>query len=248
MIRTSVVFLLCLSGCAWAQIMSGTASMRGVSYSYETRLEPPGPGRANIGGGTLTNTAVHRHLCDFNSKKYFGYDLVMEPVGGGQYRFTFSPLSLTPEKIEEIYDNVKGWSPLALPHNPETQVVSAGDTITLDLFVNPETGQKIVEYIRVHERPGRPLSPQGPAKDFSIEEVGLHISAPRLSINGKPLDPAATRGAAVSGAPLWIYVSSYGRFTFSLAPRPDIGMLKAGEIRGVTMIWRWGNDEFSLAT
>ena len=28
----------------------------------------------------------------------------------------------------------------------------------------------------------------------------------------------------------------------------DLGMLKAGEIRGSTMTWRWGNDEFSLNT
>jgi len=40
-------------------------------------------------------------------QKYFGYDLVMEPLSGGQYRFTFSPLSLTPQKMEEIFDSVK---------------------------------------------------------------------------------------------------------------------------------------------
>jgi len=28
-------------------------------------------------------------------------------------------------------------------------VLNAGDTVALDLFVNPQTGQKIVDYIRV---------------------------------------------------------------------------------------------------
>src|SRR5437016_13453587 len=160
----------------------------------------------------VTDNLAHRHFCDFNSKKCFGYDLAMESLGGGQYRFTFLPLSLTPQKMEEIFDNVKGWSILPLPRNPATQVLSAGDTVALDLFVNPQTGQKIVDYIRVQGGQGRLITPTGPAKDFSIEDAWLQISAPRLSINGKLVEATANYGGGVSGTPLWIYVGNYGRF------------------------------------
>jgi hypothetical protein len=246
--RISLLLFLSLPGGAWAQLMSGSASMRGVSFSYETRLEPPAPAIGKNGGGVLvTNSIAHRHFCDFNTKKCFGYDLAMESIGLGQYRFTFLPLSLTPQKMEEIFDSVKGWSILPLPRNPATQVLNAGDTVALDLFVNPQTGQKIVDYIRVQGGQGRLLGASGPAKDFSVEEAWLQISEPRLSINGKLLDWRAEYGAA-SGPLVSIYVPDRGRFTFSLVPRTDLGMLKAGEIRGSTMTWRWGNDEFSLST
>src|SRR2546426_12427165 len=119
MIRTSVLLFLSISGSAWAQLMSGSAGMRGVSFSYETRLEPESPGIGKNGGGILVkdNRTAYRHFCDFNTKKCFGYDLTMEPLGEGQYRLTFSPLSLTPQKIEEIFDGVKGWSLMPLPRN-----------------------------------------------------------------------------------------------------------------------------------
>ena len=35
---------------------------------------------------------------------------------------------------------------------------------------------------------------------------------------------------------------------FSLVPRYDLGFQKAGEIRGSTMTWRYGGDEFSLSS
>ena len=35
---------------------------------------------------------------------------------------------------------------------------------------------------------------------------------------------------------------------FSLAPRPDLGMEKAGEIRGTTMTWRHGGREYKITT
>ena len=247
--RISLFLFLSLPGGAWAQLMSGSAGMSGISFSYETRLEPPTPAIGKNGGGVLVvnNTIAHRHFCDFSSKKCFGYGLAMESLGGGQYRFTFSPLSITPQKMEEIFNSVKGWSILPLPRNPVTQVLNAGDTVALDLFVNPQTGQKIVDYIRVQGGQGRLIDAPGPTKDFSVEDASLLISEPRLSINGKLLDWKAEYGAGSSSL-VSIDVPDRGRFTFSLVPRTDLGMFKAGEIRGSTMTWRWGNDEFSLNT
>ena len=104
--RISLLLFLSLPGGAWAQLMSGNAGMSGISFSYETRLEPPTPAIGKNGGGVfVTNSIAHRHFCDFNTKKCFGYDLAMEALSDGWYRFTFSPLSLTPQKIEEIFDS-----------------------------------------------------------------------------------------------------------------------------------------------
>ena len=228
--------------------MTGNGNVNGVSYSYETRLEPPDPPIGKYGGGNLThdNKVVQRHLCDFTQKKCFGYDLKVETLSDGRYAFEFSPLTITPEKMAEIFDNVGGWTLLPMPQHPATQILNPGDTVALDLFVNPTTGQKIVDYLTVQGGHGRRLSASGSAHDFSVEEGLLEISAPRLTINGMPSHVTALYRGAVSGSALWVYISGHGRFIFSLAPRADLGLQKAGEVRGSSLTWRWGGDEFSL--
>ena len=64
--RNSFLLVFLFTGVVWAQLMTGNGSVNGVSYSYETRLEPPDPPISKNGGGTLTiNNVVKRHLCDF---------------------------------------------------------------------------------------------------------------------------------------------------------------------------------------
>ncbi|HET8546980.1 MAG TPA: hypothetical protein VFL57_03210 [Bryobacteraceae bacterium] len=246
MTRISLILALLAANAAAADLMSGTATVNGAQLSYKTVLEPPTPGLSRVGGGTLTDkNVIKRHLCDFAEKTYFGYDFTMEPQPDGRVRVTFGPLTITPEKMEQIFSNVKGWRMLALPQAPATQVLRPGDTIALDLFVNPATGQKIVDYITVQIVQSRTLTASGPARDFSVAEGALDISAPRLSINRKP---AGAWAGVMIGSPVWIYIPGRGRFIFSLEPRPDLGLQKTGEIRGSTLEWRWGGDQFSLST
>ena len=214
----------------------------------QCRLEPPDPPISKFGGGALThdNKVVKRHLCDFAQKKCFGYDLTMEPLADGQFRLEFSPLTITSAQMDNLFPEVKGWTLLPMPQHPATQILHPGDTLALDLFVNPSTGQKIVDYIKVQGGHRRLLSATGSPHDFSGEEGWLEIRAPRLTINGKPLESTANYRGGVGGSPVWIYVNGHGRFIFSLAPRWDLGLQKAGEIRGSTPTWRWGSDEFEL--
>jgi hypothetical protein len=247
MMATKLLAFLLLATAGWAQLLTGSASTNGVSFRFETRLEPPAPGISKVGGGTLTEKNIaKRHVCDFEQRTYFGYDITASPLADGRYQFTISPLTITPGKMTEIFEAVKDWRLLPLPQQPATQILRAGETIALDLFVNPSTGQKITDYITVQGASGRVFSASGPARDFTIEDGSLNLSAPRLSINGNPSEATAGGRGGISGSPLWIYIAGHGRFVFSLLPRPDLGFQKAGEIRGSTMTWRWGRDEFSL--
>jgi hypothetical protein len=245
----SALLLFQFTAVAAGHLGSGWANSNGVTISYETRLEPPTPPISKFCSGTLTeNNVIKRHLCDFAQKRYFGYDLTMEAVGDGGFRLAFSPLTITPQKMEEIFRDTKGWTQLPLPQNPVTQILRSGETLALDLFVNPSTGQKIVEYIKIQSGEGRTLTASGPPRDFSAEDGWIEISAPRLKINGTPVPATTDYRGGVGGSPVWIYLSGRGRFVFSLAPRLDLGFQKAGEIRGSTMTWRWGSDEFSMNT
>jgi len=148
----------------------------------------------------------------------------------------------------EIFPDVKDWRLLPVPRQLTSEVVRGGDIVALDLFINPSTGQKIVDYIKVEGEKGRYLAASGAARDFSAEEGVLQISNPRLSLNGRVLDSTAKLNMGISGSPLWIYIDGHGRFVFTLMPRTDLGFQKLGEIRGSTMVWRWAHDDFSVNT
>lgn len=158
------------------------------------------------------------------------------------------PLSITAQKMEEIFPDVKGWTIVSSTGKPTTRELRIGDTIALDLFTNPSTGQKIVDYLRLANQKGSKLTASGASRDFSAEEGALEVSKPRVAINGKEVESSSSYCGGVTGAPVWIYLEGRGRFIFTLASRTDLGFRKAGEIRGSTMTWRWGGDDFSVDT
>ena len=229
-----------------AQLMSGAASSNGVWVNYETRLEPGSPPIARHGGGTLTEqNVIKRHMCNFDNDTYFGYDLSVETLDGGRFRFRFAPLTITPRKMSEIFTKVSNWTPLPLPGGLVTMEVRAGETVALDLFVNPSTRQKVTDYLTIKGTERTQLQVDGPPRDFSPEDATIELSSPRVIVDGKNV--ASTDGG-ISGEALWIDLPGHGRFVFSLAPRLDIGMQKTGEIRGNTMTWHAAGNDYMITT
>lgn len=229
-----------------AQLMSGGASSNGVWVNYETRLEPGSPPIHRHGGGTLTEkNVIKRHMCNFDNNTYFGYDLTVEPLVDGRHRFRFAPLTITPQEMSKIFDKVASWTPLPLPGGLITMEVRAGETVALDLFVNPSSGQKVTDYLTIKGKERQQVNVAGPAGDFGPEDATIEISSPHMSVDGKP---AISSQGAVSGQAVWVDIPEHGRFVFSLAPRPDLGMQKAGEIRGTRMTWRNGGREYTITT
>lgn len=242
-----LVNLILVSLSAYGAVLtSGGAGSNGIWVNYESRLEPGSPPIQKHGGGILTEkNIIKRHVCNFDNNTYFGYDLTMEPLREGVYRFRFAPLTITPEKMGQIFNKVSNWTPLPLPGGPVTMEVRAGETVALDLFVNASTGQKVTDYLTVKGGERQEVRVAGPARDFSPEDATIEISAPNLKVDGKSI---AEQQGGISGHAVWVDVPGHGRFVFSLAPRPDLGMQKAGEIRGTTMTWRSGEHEYSITT
>jgi hypothetical protein len=222
--------------------VAGTATMNGITFSYESRLEPAVP-VMRLGSGVLVDRTVKRHLWDISNRVFFGYDVSMDAMADGRYLFTFSPLTLTPQKMEELHPGTQAWRMIGLPRVPPMQILREGDTLAFDLFVNPSTGQKVVDYLKVERGDRRTLTAPGPARDLAVADVSMELSRPNFSVNGKQI---AQSGGTVIAALPWLYYETYGCFYFSLVPRPDYQ--RAGDIRGSTMKWRWGSDEFEVNT
>jgi len=229
--RTAFLAFGCLIP-AFAQsgvIMGLGIGNRFGSLSVESRIEPPLPAANYISGGVATDKEwFQRYLTDSRQKKYFGYDVLLEPVNqGGDFRLTFRPLSRDPKRMQ--LSAPESWTVLPLPRYPPPQIVNAGDTIALDMMVNPTTGQKIVDYILVTRDQLTTSSLGGPARDFRVEDAELRVMGARLTVNGNAVEGASGPGGIRTSNYLF-YLAGHGRFLTSLVPKP--GYERAGEVRG----------------
>lgn len=167
----SFVMVSLACGVCWGQAgFSGSASLSsGITITFHSKLEPPGPelggaGASGVRGlGNRSSEGMCRYSTNAKTHEYFGYDMRVQPIdeSAGTYRVTFSELTLTPEKLH--LPDPQSWHMLPAPVFPPPETVTTADTIALDLFVNPATGQKIVDYIRL-KRDGCNAENAGPGQ------------------------------------------------------------------------------------
>lgn len=252
--RISQWLVLCCLVCASVKarpltVMKATATTKAkIHVQFEARLEPSGDltqaRRLGAGGVIVSDHAIHRYMKDRSHKTYFGYDIAVEPLqDGSTLRVSILPLSVDPERLP--LENLATWKKLAPPRYPPPQSVRSGDTLAFDLFVHPETGQKLVEYV-LFGRNHRGETVPGPARDFTVHDAELRLRAPRLVVNGTLAEATASMDATISGAFVKLYWAPKGQFTFSLVPHPELGFRKLGEVRGSTAVFESGGDSYEL--
>ena len=228
-----------------AQLSRGAGAINGVGYRFETQLEPGTPGISHTGGGTLTDDRLaQRHICLFEQKTYFGYDLRFEPTAGGRVRMLLAPLSMTPAKIGEIMK--KGpWTALPVPAMPGPQVVEIGDEVVFDLFVNGQTGQRIVEHIWIESAtPALPQQVAASAPELKPSDVWMTLGKLKVALNNQVAEVGS--GGKVSGNQVWFALPDRGRYFLSLVPRD--GFTRAGSVTPRTLAFRIGGDSLGVAT
>jgi hypothetical protein len=180
---------------------------------------------------------IHRVLLDARGKYVFGYDLSIEALAAAK-NFKISVTPLNPQVETKLLAGAAGQpSHIAtLPQVAEPQILDDGDSFTLDLLVNEQTGVKIVDFVKVSfdranlgdDRPGTL------PRDFTLDAVALTLVNYKLSIDGKQV-AAGKPGTNFSGALVWCYIEGYGRFIFSLVPREGYQFQKAGIITDNTI-------------
>ena len=121
----------------------------------------------------------------------FAYDLRAEPgADGNTIQIHIEPMKLS---RPSLYTVESGWTLLELPKYPVIPTVKVGDTVALDLLVNPATGQKIVDYLTVARRA------DGEAHDFTLADVEMTLNHPRVMVNGKLAESTLTSRAEFRG-------------------------------------------------
>jgi hypothetical protein len=242
--RTVSVLLLSAALCpAYQVIQSGSGSKHGIGFRYETRVEPRIEGQKVIGfsnGGIQAGANFHRYLQDDATRRYVGYDLMLNKRSDGALMVTLGPLSVPGEKL-----GLKGeWTQVPLSVSSAPQTVNLGDEIAINLFTNPATGQKIVDHLFFDETFGAMRLPEGSPRDFTVDDVPLTLMGPKISLNGKLVESTGTGG--ISGEAVFFYQPGHGRYAMSLAPNLELGFRKMGEVRGSRITFRNGNDTWTI--
>jgi hypothetical protein len=222
--------------------LDGGPAWKGLSIRFETKLEPDPGGASRDLGGTVIDRGVHgdvgqRFIDDPAHKRTFGYDVELILSNNGlAAEIRIQPLHDAQHAIQN------GWTqfglPAKLPKYPVISGLRVGDTVAIDLMVNPSTGQKIVDYLTLVREQAQP------AHDFSFADVELSLDRPHILVNGKPL--AEGPSDAASGPVIWIYVTARGRFSFSLFPNAKLGFQKNGTAAGNILTFHDGAMEFRV--
>ena len=124
---------------------------------------------------------VSRVLYDPAGATYFGYRLEVEALSNRRFRMKFKPLGDDVEAELQRRLNCPTCPPpaplpRAQPRFPAPLTVNDGDVCTLDLLSNPQTGEKIVDVIKVSRQdiPGDKMRAAG---DRIRESLRLAITA-----------------------------------------------------------------------
>jgi hypothetical protein len=251
---------------------------------FELHADSTGPapdvtfGYANITQNTnQTYSSGHRYFYYASSHTYFGYDVVIEPEPQADtFRATFYDISVGPLEFlgsPRTPMDPTQWKKIPLPAVPAPMVIHSGDTVSIEVFLNPDTQQKLVDSLSVQpttrdqrgpmamrvtqthavrqdaattEVPHPPIPAiTGTARHFTVEDAELHLRDLRVTISGgTPLYSQIDH--ASSGPLVWFYVPDYGRYILSLAPRRELGFVQAGEVRGNAIIFTIGKEAVSL--
>jgi hypothetical protein len=143
------------------------------------------------------------------------------------------PLNLSAQELREVQVD-PSWAKLSLPNYPVIPEAKPGDTIAIDVLVNPSTGHKIVDSISFLRKTPDPDTPH----DFAIAEAALEVTAPKIRINGVLVKGSESSGGGLAGPNLWFYVPGHGRYAMSLLPNQQYGFgrpQKSGQVAGQAM-------------
>ncbi|HEX8286921.1 MAG TPA: GWxTD domain-containing protein [Pyrinomonadaceae bacterium] len=156
LLSIAIIFFCCifvLAGSAAAQQSSVSFNKKGISVIFKIETSSPDAKKQSFGSVYFTGyddaekeSRVHRVIGDKTIGTYFGYDLVVESTGEtNKFKVSIRPLSINPPEQLRLNDLTAS----SLPKYPADMIVEDGDTIALDLLVNPQTKVKIVDLIKV---------------------------------------------------------------------------------------------------
>lgn len=206
------------------------------------------PGHEWVPSGVVAKDAgrIHRFVPDRAQRRYFAYDLVLEPSGDSRLRVRVEPLSLTGAGLANLTFIEPSWIAVPLLKFPVVPEVRGGDTLSIDLLMNLTTGQRVVDNLVFERAAGTRTTAASPPRDFALPDVHLQLENARISLNGSLVEASSRIGGSIAGSTLWFYLEGRGRYLMSLLPNPGQRFSKLGEVADRQLAFTIGPVRFAI--
>jgi hypothetical protein len=185
--------------------------------------------------GPASTSALHgsNYFEDRSARRFYGFEYVAEPLGGGQYKVTIN--SLQPATVQKGPFAAAG-EPTPLPSVPEPRIVSDGQSIDTDIYRG--AGERIYVRLRISAS-AEPVHSQSPGPQPN------HLSTSNSKIYKNGVLLANTEGKA-SGACIWFRLPGEDRYLITLDPTGNPAFVAAGQLSGRMLEFQSGTDTYRL--
>lgn len=209
--------------------------------------------RVSTSVATTTSTApgegVFRRILKLSDGRAIIYEIAVKRLDEGK-RFEVTLRSWTPtsEEAREMEIDPTRLETNFLSNYSAPLTINDGDTLALDVLINPRTGVKLVDYFRITSR--RPVvrssigDLSATARPIEIGDVEFLVENFDLRLNGKTI---YTSKGGMGGRFIWLDVPQTGRFIFSLTPLSEAdGFYRSAYLTRQRIVFSNGADKYEL--
>jgi len=190
---------------------------------------------SSVGGtsdGALKGT---NYVHDRSAHRFYGYEYLVQPLGGGQFKVTIDPLqTATLQKGPFV---VTG-EPAPLPLVPMPQIVSDGQPIDIDVYRSAT--ERIYVQFQVS---ASPFSSGVHVRTPESQPNHLRTRNPKIYKNGVLVGSA---DGDASGASIFFRLPGEGRYLITLDPTGNLAFVAAGQVHGSVLEFQSGNNTYRL--
>jgi len=194
----------------------------------------------SVGGGATPHVTSQLRVRQsrtsfFSPRTIYAYQYTLEPLGGGQFQASFSPLQ--PSSGAELYKSQDTW--VQPPSLPSEQAVQVDKPFEVTLY--QDSSQRVYDRIVLSWSSFPEWPPKQPA---AARRGNLQAVAPQLYVNGQLLT-TGDRNVG-SGPVLWFHLPGEGRYLMALNPLGNTRFVQSGHVNGNTLEFQSGGKDFRI--
>jgi hypothetical protein len=200
---------------------------------------------------TTPEQGVFRRILKLADGRAIIYEIAVKRLDEGK-RFEVTLRSWTPTEKEarEIGIDPARVETDFLGHYSTPFTINDGDTLALDVLVNPHTGVRLVDYFQIASRAPAARSSIGKmsatTRSIEIGDVEFLVENFELRLNGKSI---YTSKGGMSGRFVWLDIPQTGRFIFSLTPLSESdGFHRSAYLTRQQLVFNHGADKYELTS